>query len=75
VYNNRGQYTPQACPFGSRIDIIGFIGIARQRPFEWQDCEVDACNEHIGGGGGQPHLHGDPFHSTDGVCLCVPVVL
>lgn len=26
-----------------------------------QKCEVDACNEHVGGGGGQPHLHGDPF--------------
>jgi len=37
-----------------------------------QDCEVDACNEHVGGGGGQPHLHGDPFHSTDGVCLYGP---
>ena len=24
-------------------------------------CEVDTCNEHVGGGGGQPHLHGDPF--------------
>ena len=28
-----------------------------------QWCEVDACNEHVGGGGGQPHLHGDPFGS------------
>jgi hypothetical protein len=26
-----------------------------------QKCEVDSCNEHVGGGGGQPHLHGDPF--------------
>ena len=34
-----------------------------------QDCEVDACSEHVGQGGGQPHLHGDPFHSTDGICL------
>eukprot|EP00386_Alphamonas_edax_P016049 GDKI01049041.1.p1 GENE.GDKI01049041.1~~GDKI01049041.1.p1 ORF type:complete len:227 (-),score=54.04 GDKI01049041.1:67-747(-) len=24
-------------------------------------CEVDSCNEHVGQGGGQPHLHGDPF--------------
>ena len=24
---------------------------------------VDTCNEHVGGGGGQPHLHGDPFGS------------
>ena len=23
-------------------------------------------------GGGQPHLHGDPFHSTDGTCLYGP---
>jgi hypothetical protein len=28
-----------------------------------QWCEVDTCNEHVGGGGGQPHLHGDPFGS------------
>ena len=24
-------------------------------------CEVDSCNEHVGKGGGAPHLHGDPF--------------
>ena len=24
-------------------------------------CEIDHCNEHIGGGGGQPHTHGDSF--------------
>lgn len=29
-----------------------------------QACEVDSCNEHVGGGGGQPHLHGDPFGAT-----------
>ena len=28
-----------------------------------QWCEVDTCNQHVGGGGGQPHLHGDPFGS------------
>jgi hypothetical protein len=28
------------------------------------NCEVDSCNEHIGGGGGQPHLHGDPFGTS-----------
>lgn len=28
-----------------------------------QACEVDSCNEHVGGGGGPPHLHGDPFGS------------
>ena len=22
---------------------------------------MDSCNEHVGQGGGQPHLHGDPF--------------
>ena len=26
-----------------------------------QQCEVDSCNEHVGQGGGQPHLHGDPY--------------
>eukprot|EP00218_Dolichomastix_sp_CCMP3274_P001074 CAMPEP_0170157766 /NCGR_PEP_ID=MMETSP0033_2-20121228/66669_1 /TAXON_ID=195969 /ORGANISM="Dolichomastix tenuilepis, Strain CCMP3274" /LENGTH=371 /DNA_ID=CAMNT_0010395171 /DNA_START=75 /DNA_END=1186 /DNA_ORIENTATION=- len=26
-------------------------------------CEVDSCNEHVGGGGGSPHLHGDPWGS------------
>ena len=29
-----------------------------------EKCEVDACNEHVGQGGGQPHLHGDPFGPT-----------
>ena len=37
-----------------------------------QECNVDACNQHVGAGGGQPHLHGDPFSSTDGVCLYGP---
>ena len=31
-------------------------------------CEVDSCNEHVGQGGGQPHLHGDPFHASDAKC-------
>jgi hypothetical protein len=35
-------------------------------------CEVDSCNEHVGQGGGQPHLHGDPFSATDGKCLYSP---
>lgn len=34
-----------------------------------QSCEVDSCNEHVGQGGGAPHLHGDPFHKTPGKCL------
>ena len=29
--------------------------------FTPEQCEVDACNQHVGGGGGEPHLHGDPF--------------
>ena len=29
-----------------------------------EQCEADACNQHVGQGGGQPHLHGDPFGST-----------
>ena len=34
----------------------------RERPGAWQwKCEVDACNEHVGQGGGQPHFHGDSF--------------
>ena len=37
-----------------------------------QSCEVDACNEHVGQGGGQPHLHGDPFSNTAGECLYSP---
>jgi hypothetical protein len=36
------------------------------------DCEVDACNEHVGQGAGQPHLHGDPFHEIDGTCMYGP---
>ena len=34
-----------------------------------ESCEVDSCNEHVGQGGGQPHLHGDPFSATAGKCL------
>ena len=26
-----------------------------------QKCEIDTCNQHIGAGGGQTHIHGDPF--------------
>jgi hypothetical protein len=26
-----------------------------------QKCEVDSCNQHVGAGGGQTHIHGDPF--------------
>jgi hypothetical protein len=29
-----------------------------------EHCEVDSCNEHVGQGGGWPHLHGDPFGPT-----------
>jgi len=29
-----------------------------------ENCEVDSCNQHVGGGGGQPHYHGDPFGPT-----------
>ena len=32
-----------------------------------EKCEVDSCNEHIGQGGGWPHLHGDSYDNT---CLC-----
>jgi len=28
---------------------------------EPQKCSVDSCNNHVGAGGGQPHIHGDPF--------------
>lgn len=37
-----------------------------------ESCEVDSCNEHVGQGGGGPHLHGDPFHQTAGKCLYSP---
>ena len=26
-----------------------------------EKCEIDTCNQHIGAGGGQTHIHGDPF--------------
>ena len=26
-----------------------------------EQCEADGCNAHVGQGGGEPHLHGDPF--------------
>ena len=29
-----------------------------------EHCETDSCNEHVGQGGGAPHLHGDPFGPT-----------
>ena len=32
--------------------------------FTPEQCEVDGCNAHVGQGGGQPHLHGDPFGPT-----------
>jgi len=35
-----------------------FNNNARYTP---EKCEVDYCNEHVGQGGGIPHLHGDPF--------------
>ena len=28
---------------------------------EPQKCEVDSCNAHVGAGGGQTHIHGDPY--------------
>lgn len=28
-----------------------------------RECNLDSCNEHVGQGGGEPHLHGDPFGS------------
>eukprot|EP00929_Paragymnodinium_shiwhaense_P108337 TRINITY_DN74650_c0_g1_i1.p1 TRINITY_DN74650_c0_g1~~TRINITY_DN74650_c0_g1_i1.p1 ORF type:complete len:582 (-),score=48.68 TRINITY_DN74650_c0_g1_i1:312-2057(-) len=30
-----------------------------------QKCEMDSCSNHIGQGGGQPHIHGDPFGDQD----------
>jgi hypothetical protein len=32
--------------------------------FGQEECEVGACFEHVGMGGGQPHIHGDPFGPT-----------
>lgn len=46
------------------------ITVAGQDIYPWfnnigindaEQCNLDSCNEHIGQGGGQPHLHGDPF--------------
>jgi hypothetical protein len=42
------------------------------RQITLESCEVDSCNEHVGQGGGQPHLHGDPFSATTGKCLYSP---
>jgi hypothetical protein len=28
---------------------------------EPEKCTVDSCNQHVGAGGGQTHLHGDPY--------------
>ena len=35
-----------------------------QALFTPEKCEVDSCNEHIGQGGGWPHIHGDSYGST-----------
>ena len=41
--------------------------------FTPEKCEVDSCNEHVGQGGGPPHLHGDPFgDQTSTTCLYGP---
>lgn len=32
------------------------IGVEHQT-----ECAAGKCFEHVGEGGGQPHLHGDPF--------------
>ena len=34
----------------------------------WLNCEMDGCNAHAGQGFDY-HYHGDPFHSTSGVCM------
>jgi len=64
---------PSAGPIGVAISGQEIYPIYNNRATQTlQDCEVDACNEHVGQGGGQPHFHGDPFSSTDGVCLYGP---
>ena len=60
---DRGAFgLPSAGPAGVSIDgqdaFPVFNNGALLTP-SW--CEVDSCNEHVGQGGGPPHLHGDPF--------------
>ena len=68
--NGNGGYitSPAGTPIG--LPIAGQVGftLTTQQIFPMfnnrgsytpENCEVDACNEHVGQGGGQPHLHGE----------------
>ena len=64
---------PSAGPIGLTVSGSSLFPLFNNRAeITVQDCEVDACHEHVGQGGGQPHIHGDPFHKTDNVCLYSP---
>ena len=50
---------------GSSLSGMDIFPVYNNRAlFTSENCEVDACNEHVGQGYGQPHLHGDPFGPT-----------
>ena len=70
---NGGYLTRNGAPLG--LPIAGAVGftMTTQQIFPMfnnrgaytpENCEVDACNQHVGQGGGQPHTHGDPFGPT-----------
>ena len=61
--NDRGAFgLPSAGALGVSIDGQEVFPVFNNGAIltpSW--CEVDSCNEHVGRGGGAPHLHGDPF--------------
>jgi hypothetical protein len=61
--DDRGAFgLPSAGPAGATTDGQDIYPVFNNGAFLTPSfCEVDSCNEHVGQGGGPPHLHGDPF--------------
>ena len=66
LWNGSAQFNiPASGKVGSTITGQDIFPVFNNRAlFTSENCEVDACNEHVGQGYGQPHLHGDPFGPT-----------
>ena len=72
------RQTPNAAPVGLGpalgIAFNGqqiFPGINNVGYQDLEQCNLNACGEHSGGGGGLPHFHMDGFHSQ-GICYYGP---
>jgi hypothetical protein len=64
-YTSTQMNIPASGTVGSTVPGQDVFPVFNNRAlFTAENCEVDACNEHIGQGFGQPHLHGDPFGPT-----------